>query len=317
MAKNLCRNLGGARRDNRWGASPPETGLDYLRDPYNLPEDRIGEWIFNDSGYKKWQSSDQAELLWLCGGPGTGKTMLAKHGVPPDGAESSQHRLAKVLWDLLHGILQQNGNLFEGCKAEIEYQGNMLLTNPVSLWKVLRKSIKDCEPGPIYILIGAVDGFKESLCEELIESILRLIDIPGRKVKIFLSSRDLPHILINLCEHTKINLDTNGFVKTDLKTFMKRKVDKFGGWDVGQKDGATDAIFVRSEGIFLWALLAIKNLKFFSAGPDYEDILETLPLGLKDVYRKMLCDIDSREGPEKALEMIRNVALALRPLTFG
>ena len=143
--------------------SPPEIDLDHLRDEYNLPGGDTGKWIFEEAVYKGWQESKESKLLWLCGGPGTGKSMLAKrvaaeflrgsdtplegvnlifHFVSPelptprtssDEVELSQLRLAKVASDLLYSTLQQDGNLFDGCKAELEKQGDRFSTNLCSL----------------------------------------------------------------------------------------------------------------------------------------------------------------------------------------
>jgi len=78
-----------------------------------------------------------------------------------------------------------------------------------------------------------------------------------------------------------------------------------------------EALLAKSEGIFLWASLAIENLTYFSSGPDFDKFLRKPPSGLKDIYQEMLRTLISREESGEVLNMIWSVALALRPLTFG
>ena len=58
--------------------APPEIDLKHLRDEYNEPKANTRKCIFKEVRYRTWRESRQSKLLWLCGGPGTGKTMLAK-----------------------------------------------------------------------------------------------------------------------------------------------------------------------------------------------------------------------------------------------
>ena len=326
----------------------PEVDLDHLRDGYNLPQADTGRWIFEDGQYRAWRESRDSKLLWLCGGPGTGKTMLAKcvaaellrepqnppggvklvfNFVPPgpltsgkliDEGQLSQLSLAKVAGSLLYSILVQDGNLFNGCKAELEKQGDGFFTDSSSLWDVLENTIRDCQADPVYILIDGVDRLGRRSQAELIGRILPVMAI--RTVKIFLSSRNVPHISDSLLHGhtkcTKIDLDISSFVARDVETFITQRVSAL-GWGVDLSERAVEALLAKSEGTFLWTSFAIKNLACLSSGPDFDTILEKPLPELQNVYRNMLDSLSELEGSEKVLDIICHMALVLRPLTFG
>ncbi|KAG0633367.1 hypothetical protein HOY80DRAFT_1064102 [Tuber brumale] len=299
-----------------WGVSQPEIDLDYLCDKYNQPEAGTGEWIFKDHRYKQSLDSEESELLWLCGGPGTRKAMLAKHVAanflkgftdPPGGVKLVFHFVspepprngtsADEPGSPQPNLSRQNGSLFDCCKTELGRQGDRFFTNPSSLWKVLGKAILDCPTGSVQFLTNGVDGLGDSLCEELIRRIRMLMSI--RKIKIFLSSRDVSCVSNNLSKCAKINLHTNEFIGEDVKRFIRCKVNEFGEWGVGQGNRAIEALYAKSGGIFLWA-----------------SFLGTSHQSLKTYAEKWYIHVHSGERSEKVL-MIRNVALAWRPLALG
>ena len=326
----------------------PEIDLDSLCSEDEQLKADTGKWFFEEAQYREWRESKESKLLWLCGGPGTGKTALARrvatefleeHDEPPEGVklgfhfispefptngnsndevDLSRHTLGKIASDLLYNILEQDSKLFNGCKAEFGKQGNRFFTNPRSAWGLLRKATRDCERDPVYILIDGIDGLHQSLCEELLGRVLGLMEIGT--VKVFLSSRDMPHIsnslLRNTPEFSKINLDTNSFAKQDVERFIRLRMNAKLE-DVEMRERAVEILIERSESIFLAASLAIDNLTYLTTGPDFHEMPREPSFGLAAVYQTMLHTLISDRGSGEVLNTIWSVALALRPVTFS
>ena len=183
---------------------------------------------------------------------------------------------------------------------------------------LLTKAIWECRADPVYILIDGVDRLKEGSCKELIRRTLELRKI--RKVKIFLSSRDVPYISKNLphsiYEFTKINLDTNSPANEDPETLTRSRVN-VGDWDAELSERAAETHLAKSEGTLPPELLVIESLKHLSLGSDFDEFLRKPRLGLEDLYEKMLDTLFSRGVSLEVLSTIWCVALALRPVTFG
>jgi len=64
-----------------WWEPSPENLLYNLRREEGQSDVDTGGWIPRDAQYREWRESKESKLLWLCGGPGAGTTMLARHVV--------------------------------------------------------------------------------------------------------------------------------------------------------------------------------------------------------------------------------------------
>jgi len=93
-----------------WLKPSPESFLYNLRREEGQADVDTGGWIFRDAQCREWRESEESKLLWLCGCPGAGKTVLARHVVaglhkendnPPEGDKLSFHfifPLSRELW---------------------------------------------------------------------------------------------------------------------------------------------------------------------------------------------------------------------------
>ena len=83
---------------------------------------------------------------------------------------------------LLYSILVQDGNLFNGSKAELEKHGDGFFTDSCSLWDVLENTIRDCQTDPVYILIDGLDSLGGRSQAEFTGRILPVMEISTVKI---------------------------------------------------------------------------------------------------------------------------------------
>ena len=104
-------------------------------------------------------------------------------------------------------------------------------------------------------------------------------------------------------------------MKEDVEAFIRHRVSEW-RWGANLTAQVTEALLAKSEGTctFHWVSLAIGNVR--CSGHDFNKILDGLPEELEKVYGKMLATI-SAQKESRVLNMVRSVALALRPLTFA
>jgi len=288
------------------------------------PADNTCRWRPDATAFKTWAKrggvGTHAGLLQIIGKPGSGKSVLMKSvfeatrlrpGTDFDGACVMGHffnRLGRAVehnaLGMLHSILYQLGTFHpaclgafaEYCRADLQLLKSESLSSYVDLLKdSLKRIFSDptLSPERTILFVDALDECDQR--EEVgyfLADLTRLACTRRVQLDICFSRRDYPSITVRDC--LAIRIEAHSF--QDIKQYIKQKMEIA---DVGAQEAEVlqDAVAKRSNGIFLWAVLAVEGiLKDVESGKNIKHILEhtdSLPRALEDLFAQILEHTDS------------------------
>ena len=304
------------------------------------------EWITIHEKYLHWLRDPASRLLWISGGPGTGKTMLsiflteeisarvlqsrdtllAYHFC--DNNEANRRTGISILRALIYQILRQRPSFFRHILPDFEVQKKALFTSPCAqeaLWRILRNALLD--PGSSKtVILAVIDGLDE--CEQpsldtFLKEYRTLFSSVGSQkssatFKVILLSRDLPDCIPEeLADHDRIRLDPDleQEVIGDLRCFIHERVEKLTRrkrYPQDLRKLIEHKLLQRADGRFLWVAFVVRELESKSAA-EVLDTLEKIPSGLHEVYDRLLLQIhESRRSI--AFRILSWIVMAARPL---
>jgi ankyrin repeat protein len=131
-------------------------------------------WLLQNQTFRAWRDpKSQSELLWLCGGPGTGKTMISiflteeLEKLPSvvllyyfcEGRNAKRNNAANILRGLIYLLLRQRPNLMEKVLPDFEAQDEALFSpdSIESMWRIFESMIRDPQTGPVFCVIDGMD----------------------------------------------------------------------------------------------------------------------------------------------------------------
>ena len=309
----------------------------------NLMEDSC-EWILSNQSFREAMDSPQTELLWIHGEPGKGKTMIAMFLVDTISARISNTRQEIVsyffcdnttdkrntalnaLRSVLHQILKQSTKnvLLE----DFENQGLQMFLSVEAVWMSLMRVLQASNLRTVHIVI---DGLDE--CDRhSLDSFLGLIRTYAEEnskgnciVKWVFTSRNEVAIRehLNLC--WEVDLEANSAqVAKAVDAFIDLKVDELAvrkNYNPGLKEWVIETLREKAEGTFLWVALACSELRKRTVSSiNTRLVLGKLPPGLSRLYARILDQVTSNDIEEMvdiAVEILRSVTVAIRPMSFG
>lgn len=257
-----------------------------------------GLWIYEHETFQSWKDSPGDAVLWLAGGPGSGKTVmtasiiqaLQNNGAEPsttlilyyfvDGKEQERSDHLNLLPGLIHQILLAKPNLVTGVRKTTSTDEHFSSTLEKST-KLIRSIIKGIPK--IFLIVDAIDECKvpgpvhdqDKGKARLLET---LFELRGHAtcLKLLVSSRTGSNSTLESVyrrhDTPKISLttdlvrdDINQYLTLELRNFKEigREGDKHETWENGMKQRIRETILADAGGMFLYAFMAWNTFRYW------------------------------------------------------
>ncbi|KAI0903434.1 hypothetical protein F4823DRAFT_568697 [Ustulina deusta] len=293
---------------------------------YRRHHDTVRELRTNDTcncllqrpKFGQWSSATSSITLWLQGFPGSGKTYLTS-------------RIIEQTEVTLRGKANDESFAFFYCNRNEENRRNALdilrsyvrqlsTTSHRSdfIYSQLEQLFDDSRLRGSDALDECSPGERTSLLD-FFDSIPSKCSHP---VRIFISSRpegDIRQRLIHL-SNIEIQATDN---EDDIAKFVMQSIDKNGRWrealqkNQSLKDEIMRTLLAKSNGMFQWAMLQIKQLLNLRTEREIRSRLGKLPFDLKAAYDEIFATIEALHADAGALSFraLRWVMCTYQPLT--
>ncbi|EXL39254.1 hypothetical protein FOCG_18133 [Fusarium oxysporum f. sp. radicis-lycopersici 26381] len=298
------------------------------------------QWILSNKDFLQWRNEENSRLLWIRGDPGKGKTMLLC-GIIQTLKEDFYKRPDQA-WLPVYFFCQATDNQFNTSESVIrgllvflldEYPklcetiGSTSTSYSLDMTALLVKfetALQNLGSLRICLIVDALDECVDGL-EDLLTVIAKLSTPSSTRLKILISSRNLSSITtkLNLVRQKMVlSLESNAAtVSQAVNFFINHKVHEL----ATMKPKFPESVvcqYLRShaDGTFLWVALVCKALADMHVlASDVSDLLrEKFPAGLKELYGRMLQDIDEPPKDPRRYKQILAIACAVyRPISWN
>ncbi|CAG7980743.1 unnamed protein product [Penicillium salamii] len=302
------------------------------------------EWILRDEKYETWRDGDEVCLLWIKGGAGKGKTMIAiglvealsqfckdKSGAITyffcQNADRELNTLEGMMKGLILQLLHQQPALKECIRSRWNAAKNSFdedLTSWRALWHIVLELIDRCECSKLYLILDALDECRDGDMDEFLKALVRNgLHCPAR-VKWLLTSRPLDsaeRALLAGHEQIQLSLELESdHLSSAVKAYITHKVNELGhqqGYERSLKKKLESQLQAKSEGTFLWVSLVCKMLEDVCP-EDSLAAIQDIPHGLQPLYGQVFRQLGCGRAREvqMCMRLLKAMMLAYRPLTM-
>jgi hypothetical protein len=297
------------------------------------------EWIFQDTErFLNWQNNLSTSLLWIKGGAGKGKTMMAI-GITErllsasdnsvlvtfffcQNADSQLNTIAAILKGLILRLLCQNRGLEDVLlnrwdRRTKQFSEDMNVWQ--TLWDIILEMLDHCRPRKVYVVIDALDECEDKDMADFLGRIVRR-GLYQSRVKWLLTSRPLDSAeqkLLTGPDQIGVSLELNSeHVARGVQAYIAARVLEL---DRRRYYGQTlrlrlDAeLTLKAEATFLWVSLVCKVLEGIPAKEALATVNDT-PKGLLPLYQQAFQQLNRSREHEACKHILKVLMLAYRPL---
>ncbi|KAL7941233.1 hypothetical protein V8C42DRAFT_335705 [Trichoderma barbatum] len=276
------------------------------------------EWIRENEAYKSWLDGND-NCLWICGGPGKGKTMLSiflTEELESDrsrditlfffciNGDKDRNNATAVLRGLAYQLLTKDPNLSKYVSSYFETSktSKNTLSSPATLWMMFTELLQAPELGTVYCVLDGLDECDEASIENLIRQFRDFYSASEdarrttRNFKLTIVSRKVNGL--HIFPQVRLDPDNENRINEDIKQFISirmQELSHLSGFNDGFRRDIEDTLLSRSEGTFLWVGFVMYELLNRATCEEVINVLESLPRGLPAMYSRMLKQIKSSQ----------------------
>ncbi|KAJ4419129.1 hypothetical protein N0V82_005142 [Gnomoniopsis sp. IMI 355080] len=285
------------------------------------------DWLLEDPRFLDWQMSSSSVVLVLYGTPGTGKTYLVSRIVDwlLDGisgansdesfaffyckrSEVSRRDPLQVLRSIVRqlAVPHKRANLRGLIHQKIHDQYNAGRETAANLnFEACRAVLKEFfETYPqTTIVLDALDECDKDCRHELMSLFDELLAQAPRPIKLFVASRPDVDITEHFHERAFINIRATENHE-DINKYIHAEVQKHPRWsrlNQAFRIEISSTLLHKSDGMFQWAALQIRQLLKLRTENAIRDRLGRLPNDLRDAYDEIYNEIDKLHCEDKQI----------------
>jgi len=278
------------------------------------------------------ESSDNPTILWLSGGPATGKSVLSafiiEHLLQQQRScqffffrFSDQSKRTNSI--LLKSLALQASQMLPTFRSKfvrlVDTATRLDYADARTIWLRLFTSILFKVVGEP--LFWVIDGLDEAASPRALLTMLSDISTSTIPIRVFIVSRKTHEIETafgRLSQKLPVESILINHVDQDIHYFVQEEKEYFHG-SPKFKDEIAKQILLKANGNFLWVYLAVKRIENCHTQKAVESALEELPSGMEQLYGRM-ADAIAR-NPEESSRLLSKAVLmwasfARRPLNL-
>ncbi|KAF7969697.1 hypothetical protein HWV62_26146 [Athelia sp. TMB] len=293
-----------------------------------------GSWFLNGFRFSEWKRRP-GSLLWLYGGPGTGKTILCSSAIQDivefcksrpvargyayvffDGTASQSETLDynKFIRSLIKQMSNRCGDRMPAALVELyqECDDGQLQPLETALESTLSRILETFDS--TYIIIDSLDESTEKA--DLLRWIRSVNTKAAAKIHLMLTSRPEPEVeqgLKYLSNLQKVSIRDQSTID-DISTYLDARLcmAEMEKWDEPEKQMIKQVMLAGSGGMFRWVVLQMDAVRRCNSARDLNIQLVSLPKGLDETYARIF---ERSERSDHLQILLQWLVFSERPMT--